>query len=156
MKRANGEQPVFRNEGHIGVDIASGLVHTVATTPPKCEGLNMAGRLPRGEGDAAPGDADYQGVHAGRSRGPDLACGDAPGPAAQAQPVHRAGLRGGARGEDEGPHPGQVEHPFRVLKRQFGFSKVRYRGLAENTARIVTLSALGNLWLARRALLGAG
>ena len=41
-----------------------------------------------------------------------------------------------------------VEHPFRVLKRQFGFAKVRYRGLAKNTWQIVTLFALVNLWLA--------
>jgi len=44
----------------------------------------------------------------------------------------------------------KVEHPFRVLKRQFGFTKVRYRGLAKNTAQIVTLCALSNLWLVRR------
>ena len=47
----------------------------------------------------------------------------------------------------------KVEHPFRVLKRQFGFTKVRYRGLAKNTAQIVTLFALSNLWIARRQLL---
>ena len=39
----------------------------------------------------------------------------------------------------------KVEHPFRVLKRQFGFTKVRYRGLKKNTAQIATLFALGNL-----------
>lgn len=44
----------------------------------------------------------------------------------------------------------KVEHPFRVLKRQFGYTKVRNRGLAKNTAQIVTLFALGNLWMARR------
>ena len=49
----------------------------------------------------------------------------------------------------------KVEHPFRVLKRQFGFTKVRYRGLAKNTAQVVTLFALGNLWLARRQLMAA-
>jgi len=49
----------------------------------------------------------------------------------------------------------KVEHPFRVLKRQFGFTKVRYRGLAKNTAQIVTLFALSNLWMARRQLMGA-
>ena len=43
-----------------------------------------------------------------------------------------------------------VEHPFRVIKRQFGFVKVRYRGLAKNTGQLVTLFALANLWLARR------
>ena len=45
-----------------------------------------------------------------------------------------------------------VEHPFRVVKRQFGFAKVRYRGLAKNTGQIVTLFALANLWLARKRL----
>jgi transposase, IS5 family len=42
-----------------------------------------------------------------------------------------------------------------VIKRQFGFTKVRYRGLAKNTAQIVTLFALSNLWMARRHLIGA-
>ena len=46
-----------------------------------------------------------------------------------------------------------VEHPFRVVKRQFGYTKVRYRGLAKNTGQIVTLFALTNLWLARNRLL---
>ena len=47
----------------------------------------------------------------------------------------------------------KVEHPFRVLKRQFGFTKVRYRGLAKNTARLHSLFALVNVYLARRRLL---
>ncbi len=47
----------------------------------------------------------------------------------------------------------KVEHPFRVIKRQFGPVKVRYRGLAKNTAQLVTLFALSKLWMARRALL---
>jgi transposase, IS5 family len=47
----------------------------------------------------------------------------------------------------------KVEHPFRVIKRQFGFTKVRYRGLAKNTGQIVTLFALSNLWMARRQLM---
>lgn len=46
-----------------------------------------------------------------------------------------------------------LEHPFRVVKRQCGFVRVRYRGLAKNTAQIVTLFALANLWLARKRLL---
>ena len=44
----------------------------------------------------------------------------------------------------------KVEHPFRVVKRQFGYTKVRYRGLAKNTAQMLTLS---NLWMVRRQLL---
>lgn len=46
----------------------------------------------------------------------------------------------------------KVEHPFRVIKRQFGYVNTRYRGLMKNTAQITTLFALSNLWMARRAL----
>ncbi|HHZ46132.1 transposase, partial [Xanthomonas vasicola] len=41
----------------------------------------------------------------------------------------------------------KVEHPFRVIKRQFGYTKVRYRGLAKNTTHVLTLLALSNLWM---------
>ena len=47
----------------------------------------------------------------------------------------------------------KVEHPFRVIKRQFGLVKVRFRGLAKNTAHVVTLFALSNLWMARKQLM---
>ena len=40
-----------------------------------------------------------------------------------------------------------------MIKRQFGFTKVRYRGLVKNTAQLVTLFALSNLWMARRELM---
>lgn len=46
-----------------------------------------------------------------------------------------------------------MEHPFRDIKRQFGHVKVRYRGLAKNTAQLHTLFALSNLWMVRRTLL---
>ena len=47
----------------------------------------------------------------------------------------------------------KVEHPFRVIKRQFGHVKVRYRGLAKNTAQLHTLFALSNLWMVRAKLM---
>jgi len=47
----------------------------------------------------------------------------------------------------------KVEHPFRVLKRQFGHVKTRYRGLATTRAQLFILFALGNLFLVRRKLL---
>uniref|UniRef100_A0A808FH07 Transposase IS4-like domain-containing protein n=1 Tax=Xanthomonas citri pv. phaseoli var. fuscans TaxID=473423 RepID=A0A808FH07_XANCI len=49
----------------------------------------------------------------------------------------------------------KVEHPFRVIKRQFGYAKVRYRGLVKNTAQVLTLFALSNLWLKRKQLMPA-
>ncbi len=45
------------------------------------------------------------------------------------------------------------EHPFRVVKRQFGYTNVRYRRLVKNAAQVVTLIALSNLWMARKRLL---
>lgn len=55
----------------------------------------------------------------------------------------------------------KVEYPFRVIKRQFGYTKVRYRGLAKNTAQQIkntaqqsTLFALSNLWMVRQPLQG--
>jgi len=44
----------------------------------------------------------------------------------------------------------KVEHPFRVIKRQFGYVKTRYRGLAKNTQQILVLFALSNLWMVRK------
>ena len=49
----------------------------------------------------------------------------------------------------------KVEHPFRVIKRQFGFVKVRYRGLKKNTLQLKTLFALSNLWMVRHQLMAA-
>ena len=49
----------------------------------------------------------------------------------------------------------KVEHPFRVVKRQFGFVKVRYRGLKKNTAQLFTPFALSNLSMVRSKLMQA-
>ena len=46
-----------------------------------------------------------------------------------------------------------VEHPFSVIKRQFGYVKVHYRGLASNTSQLITLFALSNIWMARSGLM---
>ena len=46
----------------------------------------------------------------------------------------------------------KVEHVFRVMKCQFGYRKVRYRGIAKNGAQVLSLLALANLYLARRPL----
>ena len=47
----------------------------------------------------------------------------------------------------------KVEHPFRIVKCQFGLAKVRFRGLAKTTVHVITLFALSNLWMARRQLM---
>jgi IS5 family transposase len=50
----------------------------------------------------------------------------------------------------------KVEHQFRIIKCQFGYRKTRYKGLVKNTAQIVTLFALGNVWLVRNKLRSTG
>ena len=49
----------------------------------------------------------------------------------------------------------KVEHPFRVIKQQFGYTKTRYCGLAKNTARVMMLFAMSNLWMSRKRLMEA-
>lgn len=49
----------------------------------------------------------------------------------------------------------KVEHPFRVIKRQFGFVKTRYRGLKKNTAQLLTLFAQSNLWMGAQQINGS-
>ncbi|MGC4075895.1 MAG: IS5 family transposase [Rubrivivax sp.] len=151
-----GNNWYFGMKAHIGVDAASGLVHTVVATPANVNDLNVAGQLLHGEERNAFGDAGYQGVHKRpEARGP----------------TWHVALRPGLRRLLDARDPqdaiterieqlkasvrAKVEHPFRVLKRQFGFTKVRYRGLAKNMAQIQTLFALANLWMARRHLMGA-
>jgi IS5 family transposase len=47
----------------------------------------------------------------------------------------------------------KVERPFRVIKCQFGYRKTRYRGLVKNTAQLITLFALSNLWMVRKRMI---
>ena len=151
-----GNQWYFGIKAHIGVDAQSGLVHTVAGTAANVNDQNMAGELLHRDEEAAFGDAGYQGVHKRpeaqgptwhvairRGRRRKLNPFIEPDFAAERVEKMKAGIRA------------KVEHPFRVIKRQFGFTKVRYRGLAKNTAQLVTLFALSNLWMARTNLMEA-
>jgi IS5 family transposase len=70
-------------------------------------------------------------------------------PAAQDM-THRRGSRGHPLSDEE---RAKGEHPLLVIKRIFGFTRVRYRGLAKNWTRIEVLCALANLYLKRRVLM---
>jgi IS5 family transposase len=140
-------------KAHIGVDAASGLVHTVVGTSANVNDLNVAGQLLHGQEHAAFGDAGYQGVHKRpEAAGPAWHVAMRPGLRRQLNPFIQPELEAERVEKMKASIRAKVEHPFRVLKRQFGFTKVRYRGLAKNTAQIITLFALSNLWMARRPL----
>ena len=150
-----GNQWYFGMKAHIGVDAESGLVHTVRGTAGNVNDVVEANSLLHGDETDAYGDSGYQGV----SKRPD-ASAEVTWHVAM-RPGKRKQLdltRGWARMLEEAEYlkasvRAKVEHPFRVIKRQFGFVKVRYCGLKKNTAQVVTLFALSNLWMARRKLL---
>lgn len=151
-----GNNWYFGMKAHIGVDTHSGLVHTVATTPANVHDLNMAGVLLHGDEEAAFGDSGYRGVHKRpEAAGPTWHVAMRHGLRRKLNPFIEPDFVAERVEKMKASIRAKVEHPFRVLKRQFGFTKVRYRGLAKNTAQIVTLFALTNLWMARRQLMKA-
>ena len=150
-----GQQWFFGMKAHIGVDADSGLVHTVRGTSGNVNDVVEANSLLHGHETNVFADAGYQGAH----KRPD---------AKEDVTWHVAMRPGKRRALDKNKASGQlteqvekikasirakVEHPFRVIKQQFGHVKVRYRGLVKNTAQLKTLFALSNLWMARRKLL---
>ena len=153
-----GNQWYFGMKCHIGVDADSGLVHTVVGTSANVNDVTQAHALVHGEEADVFADAGYQGVDK-RDDTQDI------------RTRWHIALRPGLRRlldttdpkdaiADQMEHVkarirAKVEHPFRVIKRQFGHVKVRYRGLAKNTAQLHTLFALSNLWMARRQLMAA-
>lgn len=151
-----GNQWHFGMKAHVGVDADSGLVHTVVGTAANVNDVTQASALVHGEERDVFADAGYQGV--GKRE-------ETQGIKANWHVAMRPGKRRAldkatpmGRVLDELEHVkarirAKVEHPFRVIKRQFGFVKVRYRGLAKNTAQLHTLFALSNLWMARHRLL---
>jgi transposase, IS5 family len=151
-----GNNWYFGMKAHIGVDAQSGLVHTVAGTAANVNDLSMAGALLHGDEEAAFGDAGYQGVHKrAEAAGPIWHVAMRPGKRRKLNLFIEPDFVAERVEKMKASIRAKVEHPFRVIKRQFGFTKVRYRGLAKNTAQIVTLFALSNLWMARRHLIGA-
>tara|TARA_B100001105_G_C22354186_1_gene427181 strand:+ start:226 stop:1185 length:960 start_codon:yes stop_codon:yes gene_type:complete len=153
-KKAN--QWYFGMKAHIGVDAHSGLVHSVVGTAASVNDVTQAGALLHGDEEVAFGDAGYQGVHKRiEAQGPQWHVAMRPGLRRKLNPFIAPHFEALSLEKWKASIRAKVEHPFRVIKRQFGYTKVRYRGLAKNTAQIATLFALSNLWMARRQLIGA-
>ena len=151
-----GNQWYFGMKAHIGVDADSGLVHQVIGTAANVNDVTQAGGLLHGHEQVAFGDAGYRGVaKRTEAQGPEWHVAMRPGERRKLNPFLPGQSEALALEKWKASVPAKVEHPFRVLKRQFGYAKVRYRGLKKNTAQIVTLFALGNLWMARRQLMAA-
>lgn len=153
-----GNQWHFGMKAHIGVDAESGLVHTVIGTAANVNDVTQAAGLLHGEEIVAFADAGYRGV-AKREELKDCKTqwhvALRPGKRKALDPRYQSDRLLEQVEQLKASVRAKVEHPFRVVKQQFGYAKVRYRGLAKNTARLTMLFALSNLWMVRRQLLGA-
>ena len=147
----------FGMKAHIGADAESGLVNTVRRTAANVNDVVEANSLLHGDETNAFGDAGYQGAHKRADASPDVNWHVAMRPGKRAA-LDKSKPMGAMINEVErikASIRAKVEHPFQVIKRQFGFVKVRYRGLKKNAAQLMTLFALSNLWIARGKLLDA-
>jgi IS5 family transposase len=148
-----GNQWHFGMKAHIGVDADSGLVHTVIGTAANVNDVTQGHALLHGEVQIVFADAGYQGAPKREdATGVEWHIAMRPGKR-KAQKHTPWGALTEQAGKLMASVRAKVEHPFRVIKRQFGHSKVRYRGLAKNTAQLITLFALSNIWMARSRLL---
>ena len=153
-----GNEWHFGMKAHIGVDAESGLVHSVIGTAANVNDVTQAAALLHGEETDAWGDAGYQGVDKRDERKDSKV---------RWEVAMRSGKRRLLNPEREldrllekpeklkASIRAKVEHPFRLIKQQFGYAKLRYRGLAKITAWLTMLFALGNLWMARRQIIEA-
>ena len=148
-----GNQWFFGMKAHIGVDADSGLVHTVTTTAANEADVEQVGDLLHGKEEQVWADSGYRGAQSRIDR-EDLQWHIAARPSDIAKlPEGRAKKKAQKAEHRKASVRAKVEHRFRVIKRQFGLVKVRFRGLAKNTAHVVTLFALANLWMARKQLM---
>ena len=149
-----GNQWYHGMKAHIGVDAESGLVHTVRGTAGNVHDVVEANALLHGEETEVFADAGYQGAHkrADAPEGVNWHVAMRPGKRRALDKTRRSHQLIDELERLKASMRAKVEHPFRVIKRQFGHVKVRYRGLKKNTAQLVTLFALSNLWMVRKTL----
>ena len=149
-----GKQWYFGMKAHIGVDADSGLVHTVIGTSANVSDVTQGHGLLHGQEAVVFADAGYQGADKREgATGVDWQVAMRPGKRRALDKHSPWGSLLDKAEKLKASVRAKVEHPFRVLKCQFGFTKVRYKGLAKNTAQLMTLFALSNLWMARRHLM---
>jgi len=139
---------------HIGVDAESGLIHTVECTTAKVADNVMLKDCLHGEESMVFADRGY---HQNNRTIEHLASEDGLAILVPTKKPKGGELTAQQKKSNRilSAIRAVVEHPFRVIKQQFGLTKVRYRGLKKNTGQIVMLFALSNLWMARHRLLPA-
>src|SRR5450631_1475493 len=144
-----GKQWYFGLKAHIGVDSKEGVVHSVCTSAASVADKHLLPDLLHGEERKVWGDGGYQGQGEAIRQA---------APRAQDMTSRRVRYKNfvdelqKAKNRVKARVRAKVEHPFRILKRIFGFEKVRYRGIEKNHQRLCASFALVNLYLHRRRL----
>ncbi len=144
-----GNQWYFGMKAHIGTDAGTGYVHSVTATAANVHDLDETVNLVRADDEVVYADAGYQGVEKrseiageGHLSGVEFRVAARKGKlAAMAEPDRQAESR-------KASVRAKVEHPFLIVKRDFGFTKTRYRGIAKNLNHLNVLFASAN-WLMR-------
>ena len=145
-----GNQWYFGMKAHIGVDSRSKLIHSVAASAANVHDSQLLGDLLHGDETRVWGDSAYAGQgDTIRERAPNAK-----------DFTNQKGCRNRPLSDDDKAKNktkskvrAKVEHPFLILKKAFGFTKVRYRGLEKNATRLFVACGLVNLYMARRRLL---
>ena len=149
-----GNQWHFGMKAHIGVDAESGITHSLVTTPANTADVTQAHALLHGDETVVFGDAGYQGVEKreeNQGTGVEWEVALRPGKR-KALPKTSIGRLKDKIEQLKASVRARVEHPFHIVKNIFGLKKVRYKGLAKNTAQLYTLFGLANLLIAKRKL----
>jgi IS5 family transposase len=144
-----GNQWYFGLKAHIGVDAKEGHVHSVATSAANVADMHMLPALLHGEERKVWGDAGYQGqteaIQEAAPKAQDMTC-------RRTKFKDYVDELQKKKNKSKSSVRAKVEHPFRILKRVFGFDKVRYRGIAKNHNRLCANFALANLYMHRKRL----
>ena len=148
-----GKQWYFGLKAHIGVDSKQGVVHSVCTSAANVADMHMLPDLLHGEETKVWGDGGYQGqtkaIKQAAPKAQDMTC-------RRTKFKNYVDQQARRKNTTKSRVRAKVEHVFRILKRVFGFDKVRYRGIAKNHHRLCANFALINLYLHRKRLAALG
>ena len=145
-----GNQWYFGMKAHIGVDSQTKLIHSVTATAANVHDSQLLGDLLHGDETRVWGDSAYAGQGDVISEHAPKAKDFTNQKGCRNRPLSKEDAE---KNRTKSKVRSKVEHPFLVLKRIFGFNKVRYRGLDKNANRLFVACGLVNLYMARRQLL---
>lgn len=135
---------------HVGADVNSGVAHTVTVTPANEADISALPELLREDDEVIFGDAGYASdeyKRGSRQMGLSWMVNDKGKPKNSKRPGLSAKQK--RRNRKLSSVRARVEHLFRIIKCQFGYRKVRYKGLEKNRVQVMSLMALANLYLMR-------